>query len=124
MDGCLSMTVSKEEREQAINRSHMMFETDTISDINTLLDKGDNRNALKIARNALRMNMIIDVIVENTGLTLEDMALNMPTVWDDRVKSKALDVARYMISDKEPLEKIIRYTSLTLKEIESLRDAD
>lgn len=35
--------------------------------------------------------------------------------------SKALDTARIMIAEGEPLEKIIRYTGLTCEEVESLR---
>ena len=72
MAGNLLMSVSKDERERAINRSRRMYQTDMESNLAT----AEKRSVLVIARN--------------------------------------------MMIDGEPIDKIIRYTGLTIKEIESL----
>ena len=45
-----------------------------------------------------------------------DMDSNMATAIDNRVA----EIARNMIAEGEPTEKIIRYTGLTVKDIENL----
>jgi len=37
------------------------------------------------------------------------------------VKQSKFEIARNMLADGEPIEKIVRYTGLTHKEVESLR---
>ena len=39
-------------------------------------------------------------------------------------KAKAFEIAKSMIFDREPIEKIVKYTGLNRKEIESLRDVN
>ena len=36
---------------------------------------------------------------------------------EEGIEEKAIDVAREMLKDKEPIEKIIKYTKLTKEEI-------
>ena len=55
-----------------------------------------------------------------------DMASNIATA-EDRGRHegelvKALAIARNMIEDREPVDKIMRYTGLTREEVENLRD--
>ena len=39
---------------------------------------------------------------------------------DERVEDRNVEIARNMVADGEPVEKIIRYTGLTRDELESL----
>jgi hypothetical protein len=39
----------------------------------------------------------------------------------DGEKAKAFEMAKIMMTDKEPIEKIARYTGLTREEIDALR---
>jgi hypothetical protein len=39
-------------------------------------------------------------------------------------KQKDIKTAKAMLADKEPIEKVMKYTDLTKKEIESLKDAN
>jgi predicted transposase/invertase (TIGR01784 family) len=67
--GNLLMSISQSERERAIFRSRRKFQTDMESNMATALD---NRSA-EIARNLLKRNRPIDEIVEDTGLTREEV---------------------------------------------------
>jgi predicted transposase/invertase (TIGR01784 family) len=81
MAGSLLMSVSKDERERAVNRSRRMFQTDMQSNLATAEDRGRQEGlrdgwrdgALAIARNLLGMNMSLDQIVTATGLTREEV---------------------------------------------------
>jgi hypothetical protein len=73
MAGSLLMSVSKDERERAINRSRRMFQTDMQSNIATAEDRGEQRKAFAIASNMLKRNRPIDEIIEDTGLTREEV---------------------------------------------------
>jgi predicted transposase/invertase (TIGR01784 family) len=73
MAGSLLMSVSKDERERAVNRSRRMFQTDMQSNIATAEDRGEQRKAFAIARNLLEMNIPLDQIVTATGLTREEV---------------------------------------------------
>jgi predicted transposase/invertase (TIGR01784 family) len=85
MAGSLLMSVSKDEREQAVYRSRRMYETDMQSNMATAEDRGEQRGvqiglqegeqrkAFVIARNLLGMNMPLDQIVTATGLTREEV---------------------------------------------------
>ena len=44
-------------------------------------------------------------------------------IWNAE-RRKTMTIARNMIKDGEPVDKIMRYTSLTREEIQSLRDTD
>jgi len=48
----------------------------------------------------------------------------MRAKWDEqsRLRGVKIEIAKNMIADNEPIEKIIKYTGLTLEEIESLRN--
>jgi DNA-binding phage protein len=67
------LTVTQEEREQAIARSRRMYQTDLQSNLATAEDRGERRKALAIARNMMKRNRLIDEIIEDTGLTREEV---------------------------------------------------
>jgi DNA-binding phage protein len=69
----LLMSISKDERERAAFRSRRKFETDYASDMATSEDIGGKRKALAIARNMMKRNRPIDEIIEDTGLTREEI---------------------------------------------------
>jgi predicted transposase/invertase (TIGR01784 family) len=71
--GNLLMSISQDERERAIFRSRRMFQTDRESDIATAEDRGEKRKALAIAGNMLKRNRPIEEIIEDTGLTREEI---------------------------------------------------
>ena len=96
MAGDLLMSVSKDERERAINRSRRMYQSDLESNIATAEARGEQRG-------------------EQRGLQ-EGMQKGM--------QDKAFDVARNMMAKGEPIEKILEYTCLTLEEVESLQNTD
>jgi predicted transposase/invertase (TIGR01784 family) len=77
MAGSLLMSVSKDEREQAVYRSRRMYQTDMQSNIATAEDRGrkDGRQegVLAVARNMIKRNRPIDEIIEDTGLTREEV---------------------------------------------------
>jgi predicted transposase/invertase (TIGR01784 family) len=73
MAGSLLMSVSKDERERAAYRSRRMYETDMQSNIATAEDRGERRKAFAIARNMFKRNRPIDEIIEDTGLTREEV---------------------------------------------------
>ncbi|MDR3165692.1 MAG: Rpn family recombination-promoting nuclease/putative transposase [Synergistaceae bacterium] len=88
MAGSLLMSVSKDEREQAVYRSRRMYQTDMQSNIATAEDRGEERGIQ---------------IGEQRG-----------------EQRKAFAMARNMIAEGEPIEKITRYTGLTREEAENL----
>ena len=69
MAGNLLMSVSKDEHERAINRSRRMYQSDLESNLAT----AEDRKAFAIARNLLKRNRPIDEIIEDTGLTIEEV---------------------------------------------------
>ena len=89
MAGELLMTISQDERERAKIRSRRMFQTDLASDIATAMDIGEKKGrqegkvegrvegeyakSLAIARNMMKRNRPIDEIIEDTGLTREEV---------------------------------------------------
>jgi predicted transposase/invertase (TIGR01784 family) len=85
MAGDLLMSISQDERERAIYRSQRMFQTDMASNIATAEDRGEKRGekkgraegelakALAIARNMIRRKRPIEEIIEDTGLTREEI---------------------------------------------------
>jgi len=40
------------------------------------------------------------------------------------IKKQAIEFAKKMLADKDPVDKIMRYTNLTQKEIKNLKDAN
>jgi predicted transposase/invertase (TIGR01784 family) len=81
MAGSLLMSVSQDERERAVYRSRRMYQTDMQSNIATAEDRGiqigrqegAQTKALAIARNMFKRNRPIDEIIEDTGLTREEV---------------------------------------------------
>jgi len=81
MAGELLMSVSQDERERAVNRSRRMYQTDLQSDMATAEDNGRAKGriegefvkALAVARNLMRRNRPIEEIIEDTGLTREEV---------------------------------------------------
>ena len=81
MAGNLLMSVSTNERERAIFRSRKMYQSDQESNIATAEIRGEIRGevrgeqkkALAIAGNMLRRNRPIEEIIEDTGLTREEV---------------------------------------------------
>jgi predicted transposase/invertase (TIGR01784 family) len=77
MAGELLLSVSQDERERAVARSRRMFQTDLASNLRTAEDigiaKGKLEKSLEIARNMIRRNKPIEDIIEDTGLTREEV---------------------------------------------------
>ncbi len=71
--GELLMSISQNERERAIFRSRRKFQTDMQSDLATAEDNGERRGRIAIARKLLKRNRPVDEIVEDTGLTYEEV---------------------------------------------------
>ena len=92
MAGELLMSISQDERERAVFRSRRMYQTDLQSDLATAEDRGERRGRIAGRQEGLREGL-------QTG---------------------RLEIARSMIADGEPVEKIIRYTGLTQAEINTL----
>ena len=73
----LLMSVSQNEKERAIFRSRRMFQSDQESNIATAEARGETRGkeigVLSVARNMLKRNRPIDEIIEDTGLTREEL---------------------------------------------------
>jgi predicted transposase/invertase (TIGR01784 family) len=73
----LLMSISQDEKERAIYRSRRMFQTDMESNLATAEDRGraegEAKGRLAIARNMMKRNRPIDEIIEDTGLTLEEV---------------------------------------------------
>jgi predicted transposase/invertase (TIGR01784 family) len=73
MAGNLLMSVSKDERERAIYRSRRMYQSDLDSNIATAEYRGEQNKAVTIAGNMLKRNRPIEEIIEDTGLTREEV---------------------------------------------------
>ena len=85
MAGELLMSISQDEKERAIYRSRRMFQTDMESNLATAEDRGrlEGRaegiaegiaeGRLAIACNMIKRNRPIDEIIEDTGLTREEV---------------------------------------------------
>jgi predicted transposase/invertase (TIGR01784 family) len=73
MAGNLLMSVSQSEQEQAIFRSRRMYQTDQESNLATAEARGEIRKAFAIASKMLMRKRPIDEIVEDTGLTYEEV---------------------------------------------------
>ena len=81
MAGDLLMSVSQDERERAVLRSRRMFQTDLQSDMATAEDRGraegrvegEFAKAVAVARKMMKRNRPIDEIIEDTGLTREEV---------------------------------------------------
>ena len=71
--GNLLMNISKDERERAIFRSRKKFQMDQSSNIATAEDRGMQKGMVEVAKKLLRRNRPIDEIVEDTGLTHEEV---------------------------------------------------
>ena len=69
----LLMSVSQDERERAVFRSRRMYQTDLQSNLATAEDRGEKKGRLAIARNMMKRNRPIDEIIEDTGLTREEV---------------------------------------------------
>ena len=65
--------ISRDEQERAIYRSRRMYQSDLDSNIATAEWRGEQRRALAMARNLLKRNRPIDEIIEDTGLTREEV---------------------------------------------------
>ena len=50
-----------------------------------------------------------------------DIASDMATFRDNAIADRNFEIARNMLLDGEPVEKIVRYTGLTADEVEDLR---
>jgi len=69
----LLMGVSQDERERAVFRSRRMYQTDLQSNLATAEDRGRRDGKLSVARNMMKRNRPIDEIIEDTGLTREEV---------------------------------------------------
>jgi predicted transposase/invertase (TIGR01784 family) len=72
MAGSLLMSVSKDERERAVNRSRRMYQTDMQSDIATAEDRGRQEGMLAVARNMIAEGEPVEKIARYTGLPREE----------------------------------------------------
>lgn len=93
----LLMSVSQDEHERALFRSRRMAETDRMSDLATVEDRGRRRGrqeGIGIGRK------------EGVGIGRQE---------------RDIEIAKAMLADGEPIEKIMRYTLLAKSEIEKLR---
>jgi predicted transposase/invertase (TIGR01784 family) len=97
MGAGLLMSVSKDERERAAFRSRKMYQTDLQSDMATAEDRGIRKGRVEGLREG-----------RTEGLR------------EGRTEQK-IEIARSMIMDGEPIEKITRYTGLTFGDVEDLR---
>jgi len=73
MAGELLMSISQDERERAVFRSRRMYQTDMDSNLATAEDRGEKKGRVAIARNMIKRNRPIIEIVEDTGLTREEV---------------------------------------------------
>jgi len=73
MAGDLLMSISQDERERAVFRSRRMFQTDMASDMATAEDRGRKEERLTIARNMMKRKRPLNEIIEDTGLTREEV---------------------------------------------------
>ena len=73
MAGELLMSISKDERERAIFRNRRIAMADKESNMITAVRNAKKLEALTIAQNALRKKISVDVIIDITGLTREEI---------------------------------------------------
>jgi predicted transposase/invertase (TIGR01784 family) len=77
MAGELLLSISQDERERAVFRSRRMYQTDLQSNLATAEDRGILKGRavgrVEVAKNMLKRNRPIDEIVEDTGLTREEV---------------------------------------------------
>lgn len=89
MAGDLLMSISQDERERAVFRSRRMYQTDLESNLATAEDRGKKagieigrkdgieigkaKREAEIVADALKVNIPIDMIVQFTGLTREEI---------------------------------------------------
>jgi len=96
MAGELLMSISQDERERAVFRSRRMYQTDLQSDLATAEDRGERRGRIAGRQEGLREGR------------------------QEGRQVREVEIARSMIADGEPIEKIMRYTGLTQAEIDRL----
>jgi predicted transposase/invertase (TIGR01784 family) len=73
MASAILMSISKDDHERAKFRSRRKFETDMISNILTAEARGENKKAFEVAKKLLARNRPIEEIIEDTGLTREEI---------------------------------------------------
>ena len=85
MAGNRLMSISQDERERAVFRSRRMYLTDLQSDLATAEDRGkeigkeigisvgEKNRSIEIAEKLLKRNRPIDEIMEDTGLSYEEL---------------------------------------------------
>ncbi len=77
MAGELLMSISQDERERAVFRSRKMYQTDMLSNLATVEERGEKRGIvagkIEVARNLLGMKLPLDQIIKATGLTREEI---------------------------------------------------
>jgi len=108
MAGELLMSISQDERERAVFRSRRMYQTDLQSDLATAEDRGriaGRQEGLQEGRREGRL--------EGRREGRREGRL------EGRL-AREVEIARSMIANGEPVEKIIRYTGLTQAEIDRL----
>jgi len=71
--GNLLMNISQNEKERAIFRSRRKFQSDLESDMATAEERGERKKAFEFAKKLLARNRPIDEIMEDTGLSLEEV---------------------------------------------------
>ena len=105
--GEVLMSISKDEREKAIFRNRRI----------ALADQESNR--ITAERNQ-------KIALENAEKAGKEAGEKIGREAGEKTgeKAKAIAIAINMLVDGEPLEKIIKYTGLTRKEVEALRDVD
>jgi predicted transposase/invertase (TIGR01784 family) len=69
----LLMNISQDERERAIFRSRKKYQMDMDSNMATAEDREQKKKAFEIARKLLRRNRPIEEIMEDTGMTIEEV---------------------------------------------------
>ncbi len=71
------MSISQDERERAVFRSRRMYQTDMLSNLATVEERGEKRGIvagkIEVARNLLGMKLPLDQIIKATGLTREEI---------------------------------------------------
>jgi predicted transposase/invertase (TIGR01784 family) len=70
MAGNLLMSVSQNEREQAVFRSRRMYQSDMDSNYATVLEVGKREGRAEVARKMIANNMPIEEVAMLTGLSI------------------------------------------------------
>jgi len=73
MAGNLLMSISQDERERAVFRSRRMYQSDMDSNIATAEARGVKKSQFEIAQKLLMRNRPVEEIMEDTGLTREEV---------------------------------------------------